>query len=60
MAHRKDKGKSTALVPVKSESLAYPISAIDLANRVAPFSSEYPVSYSSTLTAPYDPFADIS
>jgi hypothetical protein len=31
-----------------------------LANRFAPFSSKYPVSYSSTLAAPYDPFADVS
>jgi hypothetical protein len=60
MAHRKDKGKSTALVPVKSKSPASPIFSIDLANRFPPFSSEYPVSYSSTLIAPYDPFVDVS
>ena len=60
MAHKKDKGKSTALVPAKLEPPASPISAIDLANRFAPFSSEYPATYSNTLAAPYDPFIDIS
>jgi hypothetical protein len=59
MAHKKDEGKSTALV-LKSESPASPVFAIDLANRFAPFSSEYPISYSSTLATPYDPFADVS
>jgi hypothetical protein len=39
---------------------ASPVSAIDLANRFSPFGSKYLASYSSTLAAPYDPFADVS
>jgi flagellar biosynthesis/type III secretory pathway ATPase len=62
MAHKKDKGKSNALI-LKSESNvahASPVSAIDLANRFAPFGSEYPASYFNTLAALYGPFADVS
>jgi hypothetical protein len=62
MAHKKDKGKSTTLVikPKSNILSAPPISAIELANRFAPFGSENPASYSSTLAAPFDPFADFS
>jgi hypothetical protein len=65
MASKKDKGKgkidSNALVlkpkstpPVTSS----PISAVDLVNRFSPFNPDLPVSYSSTLISPYDPFVD--
>jgi hypothetical protein len=34
------------------------ISSIELANRFSPFSSDLPVSYSSTLISPFDPYVD--
>jgi hypothetical protein len=62
MASKKDKEKtdSKALV-LKSESAvatSSPISSIELANRFSPFNSDLPVSYSSTLIYPFDPFVD--
>jgi hypothetical protein len=69
MEPKKDKRKSIltndskALV-LKSESnvatSASPILSLDLAHRFSPFSFDYPVSYSSTLISPYDPFVDAS
>jgi hypothetical protein len=55
----KDMDKSSALV-IHSEPPTSPVSAIDLANRFAPFGSKYLASYSSTLAAPYDLFVDVS
>jgi hypothetical protein len=65
MASKKDKGKgkidSKALV-LKPESTPHvtssPISAVELVNRFSPFNLDLPVSYSSTLISPYDPFVD--
>jgi hypothetical protein len=62
MASKKDKEKtdSKALVlkPESAVATSSPISSIELANRFSPFSSDLPVSYSSTLISPFDPFAD--
>ena len=64
MASKKDKGKidSKALVlkPESTIATSFLISSVDLANGFSPFSPELPVSYSSTLISPYDPFADFS
>ena len=64
MATKKDKGKtdSKALVmkpesTVVNSSLIY---SVNLANRILPFSLELPVSCSSILISPYDPFSDFS
>jgi hypothetical protein len=67
MAPKKDNGKnistigSKALVLKPESNIAAspsPVSSLDLANRFSPFSSNYPISYSSTLISPYDPFID--
>jgi hypothetical protein len=64
MASKNDKGKgkidSKALVlkPESTLATSSPISSVDLANRFSPFSPDLPVSYSSTLISPYDPFVD--
>ena len=64
MASKKDKEKidSKALV-LKTESnvaTSSLISLVALANRFSIFSPELPISYSSTLASPYDPFVDFS
>jgi hypothetical protein len=62
MTSKKDKEKidSKALVlkPESAVATSSPISSIQLANRFSPFSSNLPVSYSSTLIYPFDPFVD--
>ena len=64
MATEKDKGKtdSKALVvkPESSVPNSSLISYVDLANRFSSFSPELPVSYSSILISPYNPFSDFS
>jgi hypothetical protein len=64
MASKKYKGKidSMALV-LKPESIVATsslISSVALTNRFSPFRPESPISYSSTLISPYDPFVDSS
>jgi hypothetical protein len=62
MASKKDKEKidSKALVlkPESAVANSSPISSIKLVNRISSFSSDLPVSYSSTLISPFDPFVD--
>ena len=64
MATKEDKGKTDSkAVVLKPESIianSSLISSVDLANRFSPFSPELPISYSSTLISPYDPFSDFS
>jgi hypothetical protein len=64
MASKKDKEKidSKALVlkPESAIASSSPISSVKLANRFSPFSPDLPVSYSSTLITPFDPFVEFS
>jgi hypothetical protein len=69
MAPKKDKHKNISTNDSKAQVLkpesnvaasASPISSLDLANWFSPFSSKYPILYSSTLISPYDPFVNAS
>ena len=67
MAPKKDKDKNvstddlkTLAIKIESNVVASHVSSLDLANRFSPFNPDYPISYSSTLISPYDPFADVS
>jgi hypothetical protein len=62
MASKKDKEKieSKALVLKPESAIASSslISSVELANRFSPFNPDLPVSYSSTLITPFDPFVE--
>jgi hypothetical protein len=64
MASKKDKGniesKALVLKPESTVTTSSLISSVDWLIGFFPFSPELPVSYSSTLISPYNPFADFS